>query len=209
MIIKFLSIIFRIFSFLYPYKLHTKLMSLRNVLYTLWIKNFLGSVGEHSRICYPCSLQGGGQKNVKIGDYTIINKDSILASHTKYQKQLFQNVSIIIGNHCSIGRNNHFTAINGIVIGDYLLTGQFVTISDNNHGELSEENSCIAPEERSLTSKGKVVIGNNVWLGDKSMILSGVKIGNNVIVAANAVVTKDVPDNCIVAGIPAKIIKQL
>ncbi|MDO4565403.1 MAG: DapH/DapD/GlmU-related protein, partial [Clostridia bacterium] len=54
-----------------------------------------------------------------------------------------------------------------------------------------------------------VTIGNDVWIGGNCTILPGVTIGNNVIVAAGAVVTKDVPDNCVVAGVPAKIIRNL
>ena len=184
-------------------------MSLRNILYTLWIKNFLGSVGEHSRICYPCSLQGGGQKNVRIGDHTTIQGTSILGCWTKYGKQDFPNASITIGNHCSIGEYNHITACNKITIGDGLLTGRYVIISDNSHGGLSEEEAVIAPIHRKLSSKCEVVIGNNVWLGDKVAILSGVHIGNNVIIGTNSVVTKDIPDNCIAAGVPAKIVKQI
>ncbi len=207
--IKFLSIIFRIFSFLYPYKLHEKILSARNVFYTLWIKNFLGSIGEHSRICYPCSLQGQGQKYITIGDYTTISGSSILGCWTKYGEQQLPNASITIGNHCSIGEYNHITACNKITIGDGLLTGRYVIISDNSHGELSEDEANIQPSLRNLKSKGEVVIGNNVWLGDKVAVLSGVHIGNNVIVAANAVVTKDIPDNCVVAGVPARVIKKI
>lgn len=207
--IKFLSIVFRIFSFLYPYKLHERLQSIRNTFYTLWIKNFLGRVGEHSRISYPCNLQGEGQKNISIGDYTTIASTSILGCWTKYGKQSFPKASITIGNHCSIGEYNHITACNKITIGDGLLTGRYVIISDNSHGGLSEEEANIQPSLRDLKSKGEVVIGNNVWLGDKVAVLSGVHIGNNVIVAANAVVTKDIPDSCMVAGVPAKIIKKL
>ena len=207
--LKFLSIIFRIFAFLYPYKLHTKLITLRNVFYTLWIKNFLSSIGEHSKICYPCNLQGGGLKNIKIGDYTTIQGSSVLGCWTKYGEQQFSNASITIGNHCSIGEYNHFTACNKITIGDGLLTGRYVIVSDNSHGGLSEEEATIQPSLRDLKSKGDVVIGNNVWLSDKVTVLAGVHIGNNVIVAANAVVTKDIPSNCIVAGVPGKIIKQL
>lgn len=205
--IKFLSIIFHVFSFLYPYKLHQRLTVYKNTFYTLWIKNFLGSVGEHSRINYPCSLQGGGQNNISIGDNTTIASTSILGCWTKYGKQSFPNASITIGNHCSIGEYNHITACNKITIGDGLLTGRYVIISDNSHGGLSEEEANIQPSLRNLKSKGEVVIGNNVWLGDKVAVLSGVHIGNNVIVAANAVVTKDLPDNCVVAGVPARVIK--
>ena len=207
--IKFLSIIFRVFSFLYPYNLHCKFQSASNVFYTLWIKNFIGHLGDHSRIFRTCSLQGGGQKNISIGDYTTIHGTSILGCWTKYQKQSFPNASITIGNHCSIGEYNHITACNKITIGNGLLTGRYVIISDNSHGELSEDESEIIPVKRNLKSKGEVVIGNNVWLGDKVAVLSGVRIGNNVIVAANAVVTKDIPDNCVAAGVPAKIIKKI
>lgn len=56
---------------------------------------------------------------------------------------------------------------------------------------------------------GVPIIGNNVFLGLGSKVFGGITIGNNVIVAPNAVVVKDVPDNCVVAGVPAKIIKKL
>lgn len=206
---RFLSIIFRLFSYLYPYKLHQKLLVLSNIFYSLWIKNFVGHMGEHSRICYPCSLQGGGQKNISVGNYTIIQSLSILGCWTKYRNQEFPNASITIGNHCSIGEYNHITACNKITIGDGFLTGRYVIISDNSHGGLSEDESLIVPAKRDLKSKGEVVIGNNVWLGDKVAVLSGVHIGNNVIVAANAVVTKDLPDGCIAAGVPARVVKKI
>ena len=54
-----------------------------------------------------------------------------------------------------------------------------------------------------------MVIGRDVWIGGNCTILPGVTIGNNVVVAAGAVVTKDVPDNCVVAGVPAKVIRKL
>ena len=54
-----------------------------------------------------------------------------------------------------------------------------------------------------------MVIGNNVWLGDKVTVLPGVKIGDNVIVGANSVVSKDIPDGVIAAGVPAKVIKKI
>ena len=60
---------------------------------------------------------------------------------------------------------------------------------------------------RPTTSKGRVVIGNNVWIGDKATILPGVTIGDGAIIAANAVVTKDVPQYSVVGGNPAKVIK--
>lgn len=59
-----------------------------------------------------------------------------------------------------------------------------------------------------LTFKGPIEIGNDVWIGARSVILSGVKIGNGAIIAANSVVTKDIPEYAIAAGVPAKVIGQ-
>ncbi len=198
-----------IFSILFPYKILSICKNWYNKLFTLWLKNFLGHVGFKSLIKKPCSLQGGGQRNISIGDNTTIDSYSVLGCWSNYRGYSFPNSSITIGNNCYIGAYNHISACNGITIGDGLLTGRFVIISDNAHGGLSFEESNISPANRELKSKGKIVIGNNVWLCDKVAVLSGVTIGNNVIVAANAVVTHNIPDNCLVAGIPAKIIKKL
>ena len=116
---------------------------------------------------------------------------------------------ITIGRNCRIGKNNHITAINKIVIGDGCLTGHSVTITDNSHGDFSEAEIKIEPALRKLVSKGPVIVGRHVWIGEKATILPNVVIGDNVIVGANAVVSKSVPPNCIVVGNPAKIIRRL
>lgn len=195
-------------SRLYSYHISLWFKRLRDTLYTYWISPFLGKTGEGTSISYPCSLQGGGQKRIEIGNHTKISGHSILGCHLTYLDQRFSPV-IKIGNHCVIGEYNHFTACNRIEIGDGLLTGRFVTITDNSHGCQSEAELDLPPYERHLVSKGEVVIGKNVWLGDKVTILPNVHIGDNVIVAANSVVTKDVVRNSVVAGVPAKVIKQM
>ena len=204
-----LKLLFRFLTCIYPYKLSQRIIGYRNTFYTLWIRNIIGHLGEHSRICGPCKLQGDGQKNISIGEYTTILSCSILGCWIKYGGQKFPTASITIGNHCSIGEYFHITACNKITIGDGLLTGRYVLISDNSHGCLSEKEAMIEPAKRELMSKGEIVIGNNVWLGDKVSILAGVHIGNNVVVAANAVVTKDIPDNCVAAGVPAFVVKKI
>lgn len=181
---------------------------MRDSLYSLWISNFLGAVGRNSKISYPCKLWGGGSKNIYIGEATTIQGHSILGAWVRYAGELFS-PTITIGDGCNIGEHTHITAINKITIGNGLLTGRYVYIGDNSHGGLSWEEANIPPIRRKLQSKGEVEIGNNVWIGDKATILAGVVIGDNVIVAANSVVTKSVPSNTIVAGSPAKIIKQL
>ena len=72
-----------------------------------------------------------------------------------------------------------------------------------------ENEMFLPPINRPLFSKGPVVIEDNVWIGDKATILSGVTIGMGAIVGANSVITKDIPAYAVVAGSPAKIIKML
>lgn len=114
-----------------------------------------------------------------------------------------------IGSNCSFGAYNHITCANKIIIGNSLLTGKWVTITDNSHGETDKSTLEMRPQKRPITSKGPVIIGNNVWIGDKATILPGVTIGDGAVIAANAVVTKDVPAYCVAGGNPARIIKNL
>ncbi|HEX5150799.1 MAG TPA: acyltransferase [Parafilimonas sp.] len=110
-----------------------------------------------------------------------------------------------IGNYFTLNKFSRIVAYDDIVIGDYVTIAQFVSILDHDHAFSFEE------KEMKLSgyTTAAVRVGNNVWIGDKVTILKGVTIGNNVIIAANSVVNKNVPDNCIVAGVPFKIIKQL
>lgn len=101
----------------------------------------------------------------------------------------------------------HITCANKIIIGDCTLLGKYVTITDNSHGDSVKGQLDIAPIRRPLYSKGPVIIGERVWIGDKVTILPNVQIGNGTIIGSNSVVTKDIPDNCITVGSPAKIVK--
>ncbi len=117
--------------------------------------------------------------------------------------------NLIIGNGVSIGEYSHITCANNIEIGDGLLTGRFVLITDNGHGRSSVEEIGLSPILRPVHSNGPIKIGKNVWIGDKATILPNVTIGENAIIAANAVVTKDIPAYAIAAGCPAKIVKMI
>lgn len=74
---------------------------------------------------------------------------------------------------------------------------------------MSWKEADIPPHMRHLVSKGEIIIGRNVWIGDKVSIFGGVTIGDNVIIGAGSIVTHDLPSNCMAAGIPAKVIKSL
>lgn len=116
---------------------------------------------------------------------------------------------LTIGSNCNFGAYNHITCTNEVIIGDNVLTGKWVTISDNCHGATDVESLKTPPLLRPIVSKGKVYIGNNVWIGDKATILAGVTIGDGAVIGANAVVTKDVPSLSVVVGNPAKIIRKV
>ncbi len=120
--------------------------------------------------------------------------------------------TLFIGDNCEMGDNVHIVAFEKVEIGDNVLMASKVFISDTDHGiykgSFSEQDSpVIPPNDRKLVTN-PTKIGSNVWIGENAVILSGVTIGNGCIIGANSVCVKDIPDNVIVAGVPAKIIKK-
>ncbi|CAH7043774.1 putative lipopolysaccharide biosynthesis O-acetyl transferase WbbJ [Vibrio chagasii] len=117
---------------------------------------------------------------------------------------------MVLGERCQINDFVHITATNKVIIGNDVLIASKVYISDTNHGNYSGENQSDPSEivsQRALSS-GTVIIGDNTWICEGVSILSNVTLGCNVIIAANSVVTKSFPDDVILAGSPAKIIKK-
>lgn len=122
---------------------------------------------------------------------------------SKVQIVGYNNISV--GNNCLIGPSSIINATNKITIGDYFLSGPGLIIYTAEHGlENNDTPYCL---QKSTSSK--VVIGDNVYVGARVTILGGVTIGDNVIIAAGSVVTKDIPSNEIWGGIPARIIKKV
>lgn len=159
-------------------------------------------------VFFPQDMYVLGEHCIYIGGGTHFDEHSYLTAweHTCAGDDFHPEINI--GENCCFGAWNHITAINKIQIGNNLLTGKWVTITDNSHGETDYDTLHIPPLFRNVTSKGAVIIGDNVWIGDKATILPNVTIGDGAVIAANAVVTKDVPAYSVAAGNPAKIIKQ-
>lgn len=155
---------------------------------------------------YPLNFRRGAQY-FSIGEECTFGKFAVLTAWDSYENKTYI-PEVKIGNNCNFGDYLHITCINKIIIGNNVLTGRWVTISDNGHGETDYQMMQIPPIKRILSCKGAVEIGDNVWIGDKATILSGVKIGDGAIIAANAVITKDVPANSVAGGNPFRIIKQ-
>lgn len=108
--------------------------------------------------------------------------------------------NIFIGKNVFINCGCHFQDWGGIYIGDDVLIGSYVVLATINHG--------INPLERGDNLPSPIHIGNRVWIGSHSTVLPGVTVGDNSIIAAGAVVAKNVPPNTVVGGVPAKIIKK-
>ena len=117
---------------------------------------------------------------------------------------------IIIGDNVLLQHRTHITAINTVILGNDVLTGSDVLISDNNHGEnRSVLELDKPPRKRKLSSKGNIIIEDNVWIGDKAVILGGVTIGKGSVIGANSVVTKSIPPYSTAVGNPAKVIRTV
>lgn len=109
--------------------------------------------------------------------------------------------NIHVGKRVFINCCCHFQDQGGIVIGDDALIGSQVVLATVNHGQ--------HPQARRDIHPASIHVGKNVWIGSHVTVLPGVTIGDNAIVAAGAVVTKDVPAGMIVGGVPAKILKSI
>ncbi len=113
---------------------------------------------------------------------------------------------LTIGDNVNVSDWVHIGAMSNVRIGNGCLMGSKVLITDHNHGSVADLrlHTPQAPNTRPLHSKGPVVLEDNVWLGDAVVVLPGVSIGRNAIVGANSVVSCDIPQNTVWAGVPAK-----
>lgn len=133
--------------------------------------------------------------NVHFGDNTTMKVTGTL-------KQIGKGIKI--GNNVGLGTNGFYGGAGGVVIGNDCIFGNYVSIHPENH---NYDDTDIPIRLQGVNHKG-ITIGNNCWIGAKATILDGTIIGNGCIVAAGAVVTGHFPDNVIIGGVPAKIIKS-
>ena len=180
--------------------------SLMTMLTTKIIKFQSKSLGVNCKFSYPVSILG--LNNITIGNNVKTGPRMKLRTFSSWKGKKY-NPILKIGNNVNLESDCHISAINKVEIEDDVLIASFVYISDHSHGEINPEILKVPPLERPLTSKGPIRICNNVWIGEKVSILSGVTIGEGSIIGANSVVTKNIPPFCIAAGCPAKIIKKL
>jgi len=109
-----------------------------------------------------------------------------------------------IGNRSTFNNDCFFGAAGGIEIGDDVVGGQYIRFHSENH---NYKNTDILIKNQGVTHKG-IKIGNNCWIGSGAVFLDGAELGNGCVVAAETVVTKAYPDNTVIGGVPARIIKM-
>lgn len=172
----------------------------------LFIHGHSGSLSISGKIRTDVPVLANGKGRVEIGGrtrfgYALAPKfgcgDILLQARTEPSR-------IEIRAHTILSNNVSVIACERVTIGEHCLIGDAVTITDSDFHELD-------PERRhdGAGATAAVTIGNNVWLGSRVVVLKGVTIGDGSVIAAGAVVAKDIPARVLAAGVPAKVIRTL
>ena len=150
--------------------------------------------GKHSVIHCSARMDTPPYRKFSLGDYSVIESFACINNAVG---------DVMIGDHTRVGLHN--TIIGPVIIGNHVNLAQGITVTALNHN-FEDSNKRI--DEQGVSTSA-VIIEDDIWIGANAVILPGVTIGHHSVVAAGAVVTKDVPPHSLVAGVPAKIIKQI
>jgi serine acetyltransferase len=159
--------------------------------------------GPGSLIAFPTGSIYG-ERWIEVGDGTMIGEQASVCAGLMPGHDLGPDTVLRIGDRCVIGRGSHIVAHCSIDIGDDVYTGPYVYITDQNHSYADPD----TPIGRQWPVNSAVRIGTGTWLGTGVIILPGAVIGRNVVVAAGSVVRGEIGDHCVVAGVPARVVKD-
>jgi lipopolysaccharide O-acetyltransferase len=151
-----------------------------------------------------------GLSNIQIGENFYAGKDLWLEAVRSHDKLIY-NPRIIIKENVAFNDSVHIAATNYVEIGNNVLMASKIYISDHNHGSYQGEdqsNPETPPNLRPVSCDKRVVIEDNVWLGEFVAVLPGVTIGRGCIIGSNSVVSKSLPPFSIAVGSPARIVKR-
>jgi acetyltransferase-like isoleucine patch superfamily enzyme len=151
-----------------------------------------------------------GSRFIKFGTGVCATSNLWIEAVSCYRGERFQPM-LEIGDGVSFSHGVRIFCVERVVIQRNVLMGSNIYISDGSHGSYrgaDQSEPAEAPAHRCLTATGPVLIAENVWIGDNAVVLGPVNIGQGTVIGANSVVRGDVPPNCIMAGSPAKLVKQ-
>jgi acetyltransferase-like isoleucine patch superfamily enzyme len=163
-----------------------------------------GAFGRNSVICFPSNALFNEQY-IHIGAGTMFGPQITLSAGMVPGQQMVSDPVISIGDRCLFGKGSGIVGHLRIEIGDDVWTGHHVYITDQNHGF----DDLDLPISKQVMPEKPVSIGNGSWLGHGTVVLPGATIGRHVVIGANSVVTGTIPDNCVAAGVPARVIKTI
>lgn len=192
------------FGYLFSGRFSKWVTILKWKIVALFISHRFKKVSNLRLFGIPLNIAGG--QYIELGDGVVLAKDCRLEAIDEWRGERLS-PRMVLGNNVILNPLCHIGCINEISIGDHTTIAQRTYITDHLHGESVYEQMQLPPRHRPLYSKGKVVIGECVSIGENCAILPGVTIGSHSIIGANSVVTKDVPPYSIVAGVPAKVLK--
>lgn len=169
--------------------------------YTDKARDDFGAFGENSLIMPP--LRCEHPEFMFFGENVLIFNNGWIGAVPFYGATYHPKLEV--GDNTSFGHGIHLFCCTHMLIGKEVMIADHVYITDNLHGY---EDINIPPAHQSLKVPGPVIIGDQTWIGERACILPNVKIGRHCVIGSNAVVTKNVPDYSVVAGIPARVIKH-
>ena len=160
--------------------------------------------GDGSAICFPVAALYG-EEYIELGEGCIIGPYCSLSAGVMPGHDVGHSPVVTIGDRVLIGKGSGIVAHHTVEIGDDVFTGHHVYITDANHGY--EDTSL--PIGKQFAAPRPVRVGSGSWLGHGTVVLPGAHIGRHVVIGANSVVTGEIPDNSVAAGVPARVIKRL
>lgn len=176
-----------------------KRLNIRGLYYCLRFK----------KIKFPIIIERGCRfKNLKYLSTergVIINENVEIFINPKRNEKREETALLTLGKFVRVGRYSSIGCSNNIILKDHVRIGPFVHLTDRNH---TYEDISTPIWKQPISYPGPTIIEEESWIGYGSQIMAGVHIGKHCVVGAGSIVTKDIPDFCLAAGVPAKILKK-
>ena len=178
--------------------LHFRLRDFLSILFYRLLAPFFGAMGKRVRIVRPLRIFGA--KYCEFGDDAVLQYGTYIAALKEHAEPPL----LKIGARTMIGNHAHIVVTRRVEFGESVLTADRLFVADNRHTFDDPE---IPVRDQGLTQLAEVHIGDGSWIGE-NVCISGASIGRNCVIAAGSVVTRDIPDHCVAAGAPARIVKR-